>query len=95
MPYNKAIIQNLLCSGSFNLTSKWKLGSSIIYDFTQKQFIVNSIDVYRDLHCWEMRFNWMPMGYLKSWTFTINVKASILKDLKWDKKKDFRDTSIQ
>ena len=91
--YDRTPVQNLIASGSFNLTSKWKLGSSMIYDFNQKQFVVNSIDVYRDLHCWEMRFNWMPMGYLKSWTFTINVKASILKDLKWDKKKDFRDTT--
>ena len=86
-------MQNLIGSGSFNLTSKWKIGYSMIYDFNQKQFVVNSIDIYRDLHCWEMRFNWMPMGYLKSWTFTINVKASVLKDLKWDKKKDFRDST--
>ena len=91
--YVKTPMQNLIGSGSFNLTSKWKIGYSMIYDFNQKQFVVNSIDIYRDLHCWEMRFNWMPMGYLKSWTFTINVKASVLKDLKWDKKKDFRDST--
>ena len=92
-PYNTTVSQTLFCTNSFNLTPKWKIGSSIIYDFTQKQFVVNSVEVVRDLHCWEMRFNWMPMGYFKSWAFTINVKASVLKDLKWDKKKDFRDTS--
>ncbi len=93
LSYTRSFNQYLNSTGSFNLTSKWKIGYSAIYDFNTKEFVLNSIDVYRDLHCWEMRFNWMPMGYLKSWTFTINVKASLLKDLKWDKKKDFRDNT--
>ena len=50
-----------------------------------------NLSVYRDLHCWEMRFNWIPIGSYKSWNFTINVKAQALKDLKYEKKKDYRD----
>jgi hypothetical protein len=38
-----------------------------------------------------MRFNWIPTGARQSWNFTINAKASILQDLKLNKKKDFRD----
>ena len=38
-----------------------------------------------------MRFNWIQIGYRKGWSFTINVKASVLKDLKYNFKRDFRD----
>ncbi len=78
-------------SGEVNLTKKWKIGFSGGYDLKAKDFTYASFDVYRDLHCWEMRFNWIPFGWRQSWSFTINVKASVLKDLKWDKKKDYRD----
>jgi hypothetical protein len=32
------------------------------------------------------------MGPRKSWNFGINVKAAILRDLKYNRKKDFRDS---
>jgi hypothetical protein len=49
-----------------------------------------SIDIYRDLHCWEMRFNWVPFGYYKSWNFTINIKASSLHDVKYEKRENYQ-----
>jgi hypothetical protein len=78
-------------SGDISITPKWKVGFRTGYDFEGKDFSYTMIDFYRDLHCWEMRFNWTPMGRRKSWSFGINVKASILKDLKYDRRKDFRD----
>ena len=44
------------------------------------------LSIIRDLHCWEMRFNWVPFGFQKSYSFDINVKASILQDMKLSKK---------
>ena len=85
------IVQTLNISGEFNITKKWKIGFTTGYDFQQKDFSYTSIDIYRDLHCWEMRFNWIPFGYRRGFSFTINVKASVLQDLKWNKKKDFRE----
>ena len=85
------IVQTLNVSGDFNVTKKWKIGFTTGYDFQQKKFSYTSIDIYRDLHCWEMRFNWIPFGYRRGFSFTINVKASVLQDLKWNKKKDFRE----
>lgn len=85
------IVQTLNLSGDFNITKKWKIGFTTGYDFEQKDFSYTSIDIYRDLHCWEMRFNWIPFGARRGWSFTINVKASVLQDLKYNKKKDFRE----
>ena len=85
------IVQTLGFSGQLNITPKWKITMTSGWDFTTSQLSYTSIDVYRDLHCWEMRFGWIPKGYQQSWNFSINVKASILQDLKLNKKKDFRD----
>lgn len=89
--YTNSNIQTLSITGEVNLTRKWKITASSGYDFKNKELSYTSIDIYRDLHCWEMRFNWIPIGPRTSWNFTINVKASILQDLKYVKKKDFRD----
>jgi hypothetical protein len=84
-------IQSLNFSGDFNLTPKWKIGFRSGYDFVDNKFTYTSFNFYRDLHCWEMRFNWIPTGTQKSWNFQINVKSPTLQDLKLTRKKDFRD----
>ena len=89
--YTHNIIQTLNVSGDVNITKKWKIGFTTGYDFTHKELSYTSLDIYRDLHCWEMRFNWIPFGTRKGWSFTINVKASVLQDLKYNMKRDFRD----
>ncbi len=38
-----------------------------------------------------MRFNWVPFGYYKSWNFVINIKASSLKDVKYQKQQSYQD----
>lgn len=88
---DKKIVQTLGVSGEVNVTPKWKVTFNTGWDFEAKDLSYTSINVYRDLHCWEMRFSWIPTGFRKSWNFTINVKASVLQDLKLNKKKDFRD----
>jgi hypothetical protein len=88
---NRNIIQTLSVSGDINVTEKWKFSMITGYDFEQKNFAYTSVSIYRNLHCWEMRFNWIPYGTQKSWNFQINAKSSLLQDLKLTKKKDFRD----
>jgi len=90
--YTHNMVHTLNVVGSVYLTKKWKVGFTTGYDFVQKDLSYTSIDVYRDLHCWEMSFNWVPFGYRKGWGFTINVKAAVLKSvLKWDHHSDYRD----
>ena len=85
------VVQTLNLNGDISLTPKWKFTFSTGWDFTNHGLSYTNVSVYRDLHCWEMRFNWIPIGSYKSWNFTINVKAQALKDLKYTKKKDYRD----
>ena len=88
---NRKVIQTLGVNGNVNLSPKWKVSVQTGWDFELKKLSYTSFTIYRDLHCWEMRFNWIPLGTYKSWNFTINVKAAALQDLKLTKKKDYRD----
>lgn len=85
------IIQTLSFNGQLNITPKWKITLTTGWDFTSNELGYTSVNVYRDLHCWEMSFGWVPKGAQQQWNFSINVKASVLQDLKLNKKKDFRD----
>ncbi len=85
------LVQTLGVSGDFNITPKWKIGFRTGWDFEAAELSYTSINIYRDLHCFEMRFNWIPIGGRQSWNFALNVKANMLKDLKLQRKRDFRD----
>ena len=63
------------------------------YDIANKGMSYTTLDIYRDLHCWEMRFSWVPFGYYRSWFFQINIKADALRDVKYEKKKPYTDNA--
>lgn len=86
---NKAATLNI--TGDVNLTDKWKVGFTTGYDFINHEYTYTSIDFYRDLHCWEMRMNWIPFGYRQGWNFTIAVKAPMLQDLKYEMQDSFQN----
>ncbi len=84
-------IQTLSFNGEISITPKWKIGVMSGYDFMNNEFSYTSVNIYRDLHCWEIIFNWIPMGFRKSYNFTLRVKAPMLQDLKIRKRTDWRD----
>ncbi|MEZ5000841.1 MAG: putative LPS assembly protein LptD [Bacteroidales bacterium] len=85
------IRQNFTLNGDVRLTGNTSIRYSSGYDIKAREITMTTIGITRDLHCWEMSFNWVPMGYLQSWDFTIRVKASVLQYLKYERRKDFHD----
>lgn len=68
---------------TLGITKNWSLTSSAEYDFQHKKIVVPEISVYRDLHCWEMRFGYRPPGSAYSgFNLEIRVKAPQLQDVK-------------
>lgn len=86
-----SVTQSLSAGVNFSLTPKWKVGVNTGYDFVNKKISRSDISVYRDLHCWQLAFNWVPLGFQKSFSLEINVKAQMLKDLKLAKRKMWVD----
>ena len=84
--------QTLSFNGNVAITKKMSATFTSGYDFTGKQITMTNIGISRDLHCWEMNLNWIPNGTMQSWNFTIRVKASVLGDLKYERRKDFHDS---
>lgn len=82
-------------SGDVNLTEKWKIALSTGYDFQSKEFAFSTVDIFRDLHCWEMHFSWIPFGFRQSYNFTIRVKSSMLQDLKINRRRQWFDLQNQ
>ncbi|MBE0679284.1 MAG: LPS-assembly protein LptD [Bacteroidales bacterium] len=85
------ITQTLTLSGDVRLTPKTAVTYNTGYDFKQNEITMTRVGISRDLHCWEMSFSWIPTGYLKSWNFTIRAKASMLQDLKYERRKDYHE----
>ncbi len=85
------IIQVFTFNGDVNLTPKWKIGYNTGYDLTSKKVTPTIFNLYRDLHCWEMSINVVPFGYNQSYTFTLNVKAQALRDLRITRRRDWYD----
>ena len=92
--YSKPFAESRITStinlhGDFSITPKWKVQYNTGYDFQMKKLALTQFNIYRDLHCWDMSFGWVPFGTYRSYTFNIRVKASILQDLKLTKRNDY------
>ena len=85
------VVQSLGFNASVNLTQKWGVTFNGGYDFQARKLTPGTFRLTRDLHCWQMVFDWVPIGFRRSWSFTINVKSGMLKDLKWDRNSSFYD----
>jgi hypothetical protein len=96
--YNKpnrlATVTNTLnFSGDFSLTPKWKIQYNSGYDFKLNKLSFTSFSIYRDLHCWDLNFSWVPFGPYRSYSVDLKVRASILQDLKLSRRRDYYSNS--
>lgn len=91
MDMDSRVTQTLNFSGNISLTSNWKLSMTSGWDFKLSKLTYTSFNIMRDLDCWEMSLSWIPFGAYKSYSFQINVKSSLLKDLKLSKRENWMD----
>ncbi|MFI3323435.1 MAG: putative LPS assembly protein LptD [Rikenellaceae bacterium] len=89
--YTPNITQTVGFNGSATLTDKMGATFTGSYDIVNNAISGTSISMTRDLHCWQMSFSWYPLGYYKSWSFNIGVKAASLADIKYDKSQSMYD----
>ncbi len=92
-PRNLKTIQTLNFNGDFKPTKYWKVGITSGYDFVNKQLSYTSFDIYRDLKCWEARIGWVPFGFRKSYTITLNLKSSMFSDIKIPRQRQWYDNN--
>ncbi|CAI8258246.1 MAG: LPS-assembly protein LptD [Flavobacteriia bacterium] len=83
--------RSLDVNGNITLTDNWKIGFRTGYDFERKALSYTTINMFRDLHCWQLNVFWVPFGFQRSYTIGIGAKASILNDLKLDRRRGIGD----
>ena len=88
------ITQSVGLRGDFSITKNWKVSYMTNYDFVRKEWSFTSINIARDLHCWQMSFNWIPFGFMRSYNININVKSALLQDLKLQRRRTWYDNNI-
>lgn len=83
-PERSFIIQTITYQADLTLTPRWMISSRGTFDAKQKKFSTVSVDVHRNLHCWNLSFFWVPVGFNKSFMVRIAANASMLKDVKYE-----------
>lgn len=73
-------------NGDLSLTKNWKLTYNVYFDTEQMKVSYARLGITRNLHCWQMTMDWVPIGDRQSYNFHIGVRANILQDLKLDKR---------
>lgn len=81
--YRYKLTHNLSFRGDIKPTKNWAFMFDANYNFDLKKVTNMTISVTRDLHCWQLTASIIPIGYYKSYSVTIGVKSSLLKDLKY------------
>ena len=86
MRYPFKYTQNINMSGNLKISNNWSFTFNSGYDFEAKEITQTSCTITRDLHCFNMSASISPFGRYRYYNFTIRATASILRDLKWDKR---------
>lgn len=91
MEYNYRLTHNLSFSGSIQPTKNWRISMNGSFDVEHGKFHSFTCSISRDLHCFQMSANVIPIGPYKSYSFSIAVNSSLLKDLKYNQSNTNRD----
>jgi lipopolysaccharide assembly outer membrane protein LptD (OstA) len=91
MAFKQKISADVTFSGSIKPTPKWDISFSSGYSLDTKDLAHTNLNFRRNLHCWSMSFNLVPIGRYKSYFFSIAANSSMLKDLKYEKRNHPRD----
>ncbi len=83
--------QYLSFNGDFSLTPKWKIGVNSGYNFIENKLAYTNVYISRDLHCWQMSINLIPIGTYRQFSITISPKSGILRDLRINRSRTFYD----
>jgi hypothetical protein len=86
MRYPYSLAHSLNVSGNFKIGSRWNMTYSTGYDFTSKEMSMTTLNITRDLHCFNMSCG-LVFGPFTSYNFSIRANSSMLTDaLKWDQR---------
>ena len=89
---NKARITSTAnVSGNFTFATNWKFQVQTGFNIIEKKANQTRISIFRNLHCWDMSFSWVPFGPRRSYNLSIAVKSATLSQLRLTKNNFWQD----
>lgn len=86
MRYPYSFTQNLNFSGNIGISDEWRINFTSGYNFEHKKLTTTTMNISRDLHCFEMSCGIVLAPYT-SFNFTFRATSQMLADvLKYDKR---------
>ena len=88
MRYPYKFTQNLNFSGNIGISDNWRINFTSGYNFENKKLTTTTMNISRDLHCFEMSCGVVLSPYV-SYNFTFRATSAMLADfLKVEKRSD-------
>jgi len=82
--YQNEVIRNAILQASniqLRLTPLWDLRTRLGYDFISKKLTPAEFNLNRNLHCWDLSFQWNPFGDFKYYYFSLKVNNSTFQGI--------------
>lgn len=79
--------QNIVMSGDFSFTERWKLGFNTSYDVMNAELTQTRLSLNRDMHCWQLAFYWTPVGGQQSFLVRFNATSALFQSAKLELRK--------
>ncbi|MDR2473140.1 MAG: LPS-assembly protein LptD [Tannerella sp.] len=84
LEYDYRLNNSLSFNGNIQPTKNWNISFNATYDFDAKKISYLTCNISRTMHCFQMSASVIPIGPLRSYSFSISANSSMLKDLKYD-----------
>jgi hypothetical protein len=70
----------LSITGDVTITENWKITATTYLDAKEMKVTNTNLVLYRNIHCWNLLFNWTPIGTNKSFMLTIRGNGRALSN---------------
>lgn len=87
--YTTNVTSSVSFNNSFSLTPKWIFSTSGFFDFKTTKLTQLTMSISRDMHCWQMSINVVPIGQQRYFNITLNPKSAILQNLRVNRTRSF------
>lgn len=85
------VTQTVNFSFNFQPTKNWQCNVLSGVDFKTRNFSYTRMSIRRDLRCWEAGIDWVPFGFNRQYTVTLNLKTSAFRDIKIPRTRQWYD----
>jgi hypothetical protein len=77
-----SFINTLNLNGDINLTKRWKISNTTLYDIKANRIVNTRFSLSRNLHCWTLNFDTTPIGSNKYFVLRLNANGQLLQSAK-------------